>query len=63
MMEKERHIAKDRFRDPTNNIIGFRDDDGRWFHLEMSGDDCYKVYDDDKSRVLWMRGDIKVTDF
>ncbi len=62
-MEKERHIAKDRFRDPTNNRIGFRDKDGRWFHLEMSGDDCYKVYDDDKSRVLWMHGDTEVTDF
>lgn len=51
MMEKERHIAKDRFRDPTNNRIGFHDKDGKRYYLELDGEKFYRVYDD-KTRVL-----------
>lgn len=41
MMEKERHIAKDRFRDPSNNRIGFFDKNGDQYHFDEDGNRVY----------------------
>lgn len=40
-MEKERHIAKDRFRDPSNNRIGFFDENGDQYHFDEDGNRVY----------------------